>query len=70
MFSISNKEIDDCPKLGKTVLCRMCGKRHRISYGESVLDDGSKVPSNMFAFYKCNGQEYLAGINGKDIRRK
>lgn len=69
MLAIGNDEIAEAPPLGGFILCRMCGKRHRIKYGDEVLRDGTKIPSKLLAFYRCNGKDYLAGIKGKDVRR-
>jgi len=68
MFAIGNDEKEKAPELGKIIQCYQCGKRHRIRYGHEVLKDGTKVPSDKLAFYKCGDSDYLAGINGKDIR--
>jgi len=68
MLTIGHDEIESASKLGKTIVCEMCGKRHKISYADKVLSDGSTVPSILFAFYKCGGTAYFAGINGKDLR--
>ena len=69
MFAIGNDEIESAPLLGDFILCAQCGNRHKIEYGEEVKKDGTKVPSKLLAYYKCNGKSYLVGINGKDIRR-
>lgn len=68
-LAIGNDEIEKAPQLGDFILCCSCGKRHRISYGDEILADGTKKPSTLLAFYKCKGKLYLAGINGKGIRR-
>lgn len=68
MFAIGNDELEKCGKLGKTIRCKMCGKKHRVRYGEEVLMDGTRKPSTMLAFYTCNGKTYLAGIQGKEIK--
>jgi hypothetical protein len=70
MFAIGNDELARCGEIGNTIKCHMCGKRHKVKYGEEVLSDGTKVPSKTLAFYKCNGKDYLAGIEGKDIRSR
>ena len=69
MLAIGNDEIEKAPKLGNFILCSICGKRHKVEYGEEVLPDGTKKPSKLLAFYKCGEKNYLAGINGKDIRK-
>ena len=70
MLTIGHDEIESASKLGKTIVCEMCGKRHKILYADKVLSDGSSVPSMLLAFYKCGKEEYFAGINGKDLRRR
>ena len=57
-FAIGNEEIQKAPMLGKKIVCDRCGKTHIVRYGKKEIN----------AFYKCSGKEYLAGINGKDIR--
>ena len=68
MFAISGEELEAAPKLGDFILCRNCGKRHIIKHGEEILKDGTRVQSSL-AFFECEGKQYLAGFNGKDIRR-
>lgn len=68
MLAIGNDELYKSQRLQKIIVCGMCGKRHKIIYGDQILHDGTKIPSKLLAFYKCNGKTYLAGINGKDIR--
>ena len=69
MLTLGNDEIDKAPLLGDSILCSKCGKRHLIKYGDKILKDGTKVSSKLLAYYRCKGKLYLAGINGKDIRR-
>ena len=70
MFAIGNDELEKCKSLGDFILCDMCNKRHKIEYGDQVLKDGTKKPSQSLAFFKCGESMYLAGINGKDVRKK
>jgi len=70
MFTIGYDEIKRAPKLGDFILCHLCGERHKIEYGKRLLDDGTEIESKELAFYGCRNKLYLAGINGKDIRRK
>jgi len=70
MFAIGNNELEKAKKLGDFILCDKCGKRHWIEYGEEILEDGTKIPSKMLAFYKCGATMYLAGVGGKDIRNR
>ena len=66
MFSISNEELEKCPKIETTIICPRCGKEHEIKYGEQILDNGSRIKSDL-AYYNCESKSYLAGINGKFI---
>ena len=67
MIAIGNEELAAAPALGKTIKCRICGKRHKVEYGNEILPDGTKKPSKALAFYRCGGSCYLAGISGKEI---
>ena len=69
MFAIGNDELEKAPRLGDFILCKQCGERHKVEYGDKVLEDGTKEPSKSLAFYECGKKLYLAGINGKDIRK-
>ena len=66
-FAIGEGEIQDAPTLGSKIVCSMCGKTHNIRHGEKEIN-GKRVKSKRLAYYKCRGEAYLAGINGKDIR--
>ena len=65
MFAIGNDELNNNGDVGKTIVCPHCGKEHDIKYGDRVLEDGTKVPSKLLAFYNCGDELYLAGIDGK-----
>ena len=54
-----NDEIEHAPRIGKKITCERCGKRHRV--GELTLGG--------LHFYRCKGETYLCGIDGKDVRR-
>jgi hypothetical protein len=69
MFAIGNEEMEEAKKIGDFILCKLCGERHRIEYGEKILKDGTKKPSKLLGFYSCQGKKYLASIAGKDIRK-
>lgn len=66
MYAIGDDELDKKPPLGKTVKCKLCGKRHRVEYGTTEVN-GVKVESKLFAFFSCGKNTYLAGISGKAI---
>ena len=63
MISVSNKELEQSKPLGKTVVCWMCGKRHRVRYGEQ-----NGVETDLIAYFKCKGEPYLCGVAGKEVR--
>ena len=65
MMAIGNDEIARAPALGKSIKCGLCGKRHQVK--DSVDSTGVK---GTLQFYKCGGKTYVAGMCGKDIRRK
>ena len=67
MIAIGNDEIEKAKKLGDFVLCKRCGKRHKVEYGEERIN-GTFQKSNLFAFCTCNGERYLVGIKGKEIQ--
>lgn len=68
MLAIGTGEIDRMPVLGKTVVCWICGKRHKVKFGNEILPDGTKKLSQLLAFFSCKGQEYLCGVNGNEFR--
>jgi hypothetical protein len=45
--------------------------QHEVKYGERVLDDGTKEPSNALGCVKCteNDKTYLVAIQGQKIRK-
>ena len=63
MLAFGNEELDGLAPIGKTIVCPMCGRNHRIRYG--VDTQGNIVKT--LAFYKCRGKTYLGGLSGKDI---
>ena len=68
-FTIGNKELEEKKNIGGFILCKICNERHRVKYGDEILENGTKKPSKLLGFYTCQGKEYLASIAGKDIRR-
>lgn len=70
MLATGNDEIKELPPLGKTVLCWVCGKKHRVQYGDTRMPDGTWEKSNLLAFFKCGETAYLCGIEGKEWRLK
>lgn len=68
MLAVGNDELVN--DLGPTVKCWICGKMHRVRYGDLILPDGTKKPSTLFAYFNCRGKSYMCGINGKEVRPK
>jgi hypothetical protein len=68
MLAIGNDELEKKPNLGDFILCKKCGQRHIVEYGDKVNADGSKEKCKIIAFVKCGENIQLVGINGKDIR--
>lgn len=67
-FAINNTELDGLPKdEGGTILCEVCGERHKIEHGLKELDHGELMPYTKIGFVLCGGNKYLVSINGKRI---
>jgi hypothetical protein len=67
MLTIGNDELEKNAAIGEMIDCPHCGEIHPIQYGNEVMEDGTKKPSKLLAFYKCGDEIYLAGIAGKRI---
>ena len=63
MFAIGNDELDKLPKVGKTVRCPKCTKKHRVNYGTD--SDGKK--SLVLGFIKHGKVSYLVSIDEKEL---
>ena len=62
-ISITRQEMYKLPPLGKTIRCPTCGKRHRVKESWNLIrEDDLRVE-----YYKCRGQTYLCGINGRKL---
>jgi len=68
MIAVGNNELDHNGTVGTEIYCDKCKTNHPIVYGDKVLEDGTKRPSAMLAFYKCSGSVYLAGIDGQLLK--
>lgn len=66
-IAVGNGELDGNPAVGKTFMCPRCHVPHDVEYGDEVMNDGTKIPSKLLAFYECNGSTYLCGLNGKEL---
>jgi len=74
-FAIGNDELSEKPKAGKTITCRVCGKKHKIEFGKSkkILLDGIWSKPRIYkemGFYNCGKKTYLASVGGKLIYDK
>lgn len=66
-FAIGNNELAEKQKIGKTVKCKVCGKRHKVCYGETINQDGTKTPSKLLGFITCGKSSYLVSVAGKKL---
>lgn len=64
-LAIGNDELGG--PVGDTAICPHCGKPHPVEYGERILPDGTKEPTDMLGFVGCNGSNYLVAIKGRLI---
>lgn len=67
-FNISKEKTKGKPNLGDFILCKACGERHIVRYGKEILEDGTQIASRKLAFVTCREDDYIVGINGKDVR--
>ena len=65
-LAVGNGELDGLPPIEEVITCPHCGAEHEIKYGNRILDDGSRVPSDL-AYYNCGEKTFLAGMGGKNI---
>jgi len=65
--AFGNDELAKLPALGDEVFCPQCGKMHKTIYGKRILEDGTEIEDRTIAGYKCKGELYLAGVEGKDV---
>ena len=72
MFAIGNDELKEAPKLEGTIICNHCGEEHIVKDSEPGTKADGTVAENSttLQYYTCGGKTYLAGINGKDVRRR
>jgi len=67
MFAIGNNELNELPVLKKLIYCDRCKHKHRIQYAK----DKYGSTNHTIAFIHCDdGEDYLVGVAGKDIRSK
>jgi len=63
--AFGNDELGDDIK--ETIKCPGCKKKHKVKYGERVLEDGKRVPDKMLAFVNCGEQSFLVGLDGREV---
>ena len=68
IFSVGNNEINESPDLniGDTIKCPHCQGEHAVVGGKRK--DGTYT--NLILGYTCNGNTYLAGVDGKNIMKR
>ncbi len=59
-FAIGNDELDLKPKAGKTVVCKNCGKVHKIEFGTV----NGKINKRL-GFTKCGEKLFMVTLEGK-----
>jgi len=69
MFSISNDELKELPPIKSKARCGDCGEMHEVKNSKKVLEDGTKVESDLLTYIVCpkSGKSYLVGIEGKKL---
>lgn len=64
-IAVGNDELSEM--IGSHIKCYRCHKEHPVKYGEKVLPDGSRKPSQDLGFVRCDldNNLYLVSIMGK-----
>lgn len=71
MLAVGNNELYAMPPIGKEATCPNCREKHPVSYGERILEDGTREPSDFLGFVKCtNGSSYIVSIKGRALEVK
>lgn len=66
--AIGNDELGEL--IGETVKCPLCDGEHEVQYGENIAKDGTRTPSKLLGFYRCNGISYLCAVDGRSVMHK
>lgn len=64
-LAIGNDELGK--DIGTHAPCPKCKKKHKVEYGNRILENGDKVPSKTLGFVKCGKDSYLVAIEGLEI---
>jgi hypothetical protein len=49
---------------GERIVCARCPGEHMLKSSDQVMEDGSRVPSDLLLFFTCGDKSYLAAIEG------
>lgn len=65
--AFGNEELRDLPVVqpGMEIIGKTCGHRHTLEAGHTILDDGTKITSDVLLFFTCGEEEYMAALRGK-----
>ena len=72
-FAIGNNELANKPMIGKTILHKLCGKKHIVKYGTSreynreTKKYSPPRKSKDLGFVNCGKKTYLVSVAGKEI---
>lgn len=66
-IAVSNDQFDAMPPISDTVQCWVCGGEHPVDKDYGTDADGNATKT-FLSFFKCGGETYLCGINGKEWR--
>jgi hypothetical protein len=63
-IGFSNETLREQPRVkkGDVIVCPHCSEKHVLKCGQKVMDDGSKVDSDLLLYYNCGDKVYLAAI--------
>jgi hypothetical protein len=72
-FAIGNNELKEKKLIGKTVICKNCGKKHKVEYGTSKKYNPIKKQwsepklDKTMGFVQCGKKSFLVSIAGKAL---
>ena len=65
MFAIGNNELEQSNNIKVSIKCSRCNKKHKVTYGERIMPDGSREISKILGFVKCGKATYIVSVDGK-----